>query len=96
MSRHTTALSRVLVTLSTVVVALVLLLPAAGRADGEGGATTVHSVVLGDTLWEIAADATPMGGDVRSTIAKIRGLNGLTTSLIVPGQELVVPAASGA
>lgn len=93
MARRQTALSRVLVTLSTIVVALVLLLPAASRATDDGDALPVHTVRAGETLWEIAESATAPGDDVRHTVYRIRRLNDLETSLIVPGMELRVPEA---
>ena len=95
MPRHQTALLRVLVTLSTIVVGLVLLLPSAGNAVSDVAVTEVHIVQPGDTLWEIAAETTPVGDDVRHTVAVIKELNGLTSALILPGSRLVVPVASG-
>ena len=93
MPRHETALSRVLVTLSTIVVGLVLLLPATGNAGVDADTlTTSYSVRAGDTLWEIAESVTPEGDDVRATLHEVRRLNGLTSSIIVPGQALVVPS----
>ncbi len=94
MSRRKTALSRALVTLCTIVVGLVLLLPATGRAGDNldsGAAYTVHTVRQGDTIWEIAQSVTSEGEDVRDTVASIRELNGLVTRIIVPGQKLDVP-----
>lgn len=90
MPRHMTALSRVLVTLSTIVVGLVLLLPSTGNAVDEQPTTATHVVQPGDTLWEIAAGVTS-AGDVREVVARIKEANGLRSSVIVPGQELLVP-----
>jgi LysM repeat protein len=80
-----------LVTLSTIVVGLVLLLPSAGRAVDGIETAEIRVVQPGDTLWEIAAAATPAGEDVRDTLGQIKGFNDLTSSLIQPGQELLVP-----
>ena len=91
MLRQTTASSRVLVIISTIVVALVLLLPSTGGASQEA-ATDDYVVRSGDTLWEIAAERTVAGEDVRSTISVIRSLNDLESSLIKPGETLVVPS----
>jgi hypothetical protein len=47
----------------------------------------------GDTLWDIATAHTAPGDDVRDTLLDIRRANGLTTSVISPGQVLVIPTA---
>ncbi len=86
-----TARKKVLVTLSAIVVALVVLLPAAGNADVDIDHWDRYVVQAGDTLWDIAMDATPLGGDVRHTLAVIRDANVLETSEIHPGQELQIP-----
>lgn len=49
-------------------------------------------VVPGDTLWGIASDVAAPGEDVRDVIVEIRALNGLATSAVDAGQELLVPA----
>ncbi len=90
MLRQKTAPSRVLVIISTIVVALVLLLPSTGHADGFD-VTATHQVRAGDSLWTIAASVTEPGADVRTTIEAIRELNDLAGSVIVPGQQLEVP-----
>ncbi len=91
MPRHMTALSRVLVTLSTMVVGLVLLLPSTGNAVDELPSSGLHIVQPGDTLWDIAAGVTSAGDDVREVVARIKEANGLESSVIVPGQGLLVP-----
>ena len=95
MRRQTTALARVSVTLSTIVVGLVLLLPATGSADVDVESWDVHVVRAGDTLWESAESVTPRGADVRRTVAEIKQANGLVSSLIHPGTELRIPPDSG-
>ncbi len=92
MLRQTTAQTRVLVIISTIVVILALLLLSTGSANGAEPAE-VYTVESGDTLWDIAEARTPDGADVRITIVEIKQLNDLESSLIVPGQILVVPAA---
>jgi len=96
MLRQTTASSRVLVIISTIVVALVLLLPSAFGAT-PGASTEDYVVRSGDTLWDIAEERTTEGHDVRGTITSIRRLNDLESSMIQPGEILVVPplATSG-
>lgn len=94
MSRTTTAPSRVLVIISTMVVALVLLLASAVGATGDApdaAPSVLHQVHRGDTLWEIAAEHTPEGDDVRATVDAIKRHNDLSGSLITPGQQLEIP-----
>ncbi|MDJ0953526.1 MAG: LysM peptidoglycan-binding domain-containing protein [Acidimicrobiia bacterium] len=90
MPRYLTAPSRFLVIISTFVVALVLLLASSVMAAGPESETVDYRVRSGDTLWTIAEE-TSSGGDIRDIIAEIRDLNDLESSLIVPGQTLVVP-----
>lgn len=49
-------------------------------------------VLPGDTLWGIASGVAAPGEDVRDVIVEIRTLNGLSTSAVNVGQELLVPA----
>ncbi len=93
---------RVVVLLATVVLALLLLLARSleARADDATGAaggatesaTVEHRVRSGDTLWAIASEHVAPGDDVRVLIEDIRTVNGLTSSVIRPGQVLVIPA----
>lgn len=91
MPRYLTAPSRVLVIISTFVVALVLLLASSVMAAGPEPETVDYRVRSGDTLWTIAAEVAP-DDDTRGVISQIRHLNDLESSLIMPGQTLVVPA----
>ena len=60
---------------------------------GVGGQELRQVVVTpGDTLWGIASSTGVAGEDVRDVIAEIRELNGLETSAVMVGQELVVPS----
>lgn len=60
-----------------------------------GSEPTVKTVVVqpGQSLWDIAQQAAP-GADPRETIFKIKQMNGLSGSDLIPGQGLVVPAGN--
>ena len=61
---------------------------------GDGAAAPQTEVVIvqpGETLWSIAGEAVP-GADRRDVIIDIQQLNGLSSSQVVAGQTLVVPA----
>ena len=91
MPRYLTAPSRFLVIISTFVVALVLLLASSVMAAGPESETVDYQVRSGDSLWTIAEEVAP-DDDARGVISEIRDLNDLDSSLIVPGQTLLVPA----
>ncbi len=94
---------RVVVLLTSVALALALLLTGAvvarandGSVTGSASDLTViahiqHVVVVGDTLWDIAAAYTAPTDDVRDTIFDIKAANNLESSVIVTGQTLVIP-----
>lgn len=52
--------------------------------------TSVVHVQVGETLWDVAARNAP-GSDPDAVVARIRELNSLPDSDVVPGQSLVVP-----
>ena len=99
MTISTSTRTRVVVLLTSVGLVLALLFaisvsaaadPAAGAALGDEPA--IHLVRSGDTLWDIALTHLKRG-DVRDLVEQIKQVNGLPSSLIVPGQVLVIPAA---
>lgn len=47
-------------------------------------------VTAGDTLWSIARDS-GLDGSIQEAVFKIKARNGLTDSVIEPGQQLIVP-----
>lgn len=63
-----------------------------GSTAAYEGPTTTVSVGAGQTLWQIAAASASGGQDVRTVVAQIQGLNGLSTASLAVGQQLVVPA----
>jgi len=91
MPRYMTAPSRALVIISTIIVALVLLLASSVMAAGPEPDTVTYRVRSGDTLWTIAGDL-EIGGDIRGVVSDIREINDLDSSLIMPGQWLELPA----
>ena len=52
---------------------------------------TVHTVASGESLWQIASAATPVGDDVRDVMDDVMELNDLAGSQLSVGQQLVVP-----
>ena len=91
MPRYLTAPSRFLVIISTFVVALALLLASAVMAAGPEPETVDYRVRSGDSLWTIAEVVASEGNDIRGVVTQIRHLNDLDSSLISPGQTLLVP-----
>jgi nucleoid-associated protein YgaU len=73
----------VLVGLLTVAVAL-----GARTSNGAGHGET-YVVRAGDSLWRIAA--VHYGGDVRAAVWRLQERNGMTGTLVRPGQRLVLP-----
>jgi LysM repeat protein len=55
----------------------------------EPVATQSYEVQSGDTLWSIADAYTE--GDPRDLVAQIRQLNDLSTTMLQPGQTLLLP-----
>lgn len=53
-------------------------------------ATAVVTVKQGDSLWSIARRVAP-DEDPRGVVMRIRDLNGLSVTGLMPGQRLVVP-----
>jgi LysM repeat protein len=46
----------------------------------------------GDNLWNYASTITPAGQDVSQTVNELLDLNNLDSTVLVPGQRLLVPA----
>jgi nucleoid-associated protein YgaU len=90
--------TRVVVLLTSISLALVLLLAGAKAASASDTpvlqavtASVEHTVVVGDTLWDIATVYTDPGDDVRDTIYDIKAANGMPDSIVRTGQVLVIP-----
>jgi LysM repeat protein len=87
--------ARIVALLIPVVLVFVLLLArgvgAASPPGIDSAPVVAHRVAAGDTLWDIAAAHTDPGEDVRKTVFRIREINDLDGSIILPGQELAIP-----
>ena len=75
--------------LVAIVCALALLLLVLPGASSGAHGQREHVVQPGETLWAIAS--AEYGGDAQSHIEAIADASGLESSLIVPGQKLVLP-----
>ena len=76
--------------LTVVLVALVAWAVVARSSEGAGPERS-YVVRPGDTLWTIAAAR--YAGDPRPGVWEIRTRNGLSGSVIRPGQRLVLPSS---
>lgn len=61
--------------------------------DGIEWQERTYRVQSGDSLWKISANYCPDGVDRREWVDEIRALNGMTDSIIHPGQTLTVLVA---
>lgn len=83
-------LSKIILTL---IIVSVIVIPIKGYA-AKGSSTVKYTKVIvypGDTLWSIAASHNESKSDIRKIIHKIRKANNLSSAVIMPGQELVIP-----
>jgi len=104
-SQHTTAASHTRLTkrgrvlLLAALVAVLFGAFSLGRSVSEAAApsapTPQHVVTVqqGDSLWSLAKRVAP-DHDPRDVVAQIRDLNDLSSSQLLPGQHLVLPAAA--
>jgi LysM domain len=64
-------------------------------AAGVDAAVVQHTVVSGDTLWDLASAIDP-GGDPRPIVDRIQQLNGLSGSELTVGMRLRLPVQTPA
>lgn len=86
---------RAVVTTLAVVAATFLTFASQQAFAGQGGGAVhvdTRTVVAGETLWEIAREYSRPGQDIRDVVDELAELNGLRTSALRAGQELLVPA----
>ena len=82
-----------LVALPIVIGAMVFALNGGGAAaTGEQTHVTFHYVTVqsGDSLWSVASRIAP-NADPRDVIADLVNLNGLSSAVVTPGQQLAIP-----
>lgn len=60
-------------------------------ASGEIREPKTVVVVPGDTLWTLAGQYAPRGMDRRDYLDEVFKANGLVSSIVYPGQEIVLP-----
>jgi nucleoid-associated protein YgaU len=87
----TNALLRAAVLLTMIVAAFFLVFSSGVEADSAPHSTVLHVVKPGDTLWNLAAQSTPAGDDVRATVDLIRNINDLPSSTVLVGEEIELP-----
>lgn len=89
---HSTLLMVLLSILLVVASILVLNWSFQPTMDGIEWQEEVHHVRAGDTLWAISSNYCPDSVNRNEWIKEIRTLNGMTDSIIHPGQALIVLA----
>jgi nucleoid-associated protein YgaU len=92
MQKATLQLSVRLAMLIASVCTVFLLIGGSAGAEAPLAPPVEYVVEAGDTLWDIAAQHSAPGADVRRLVSDIKQLNE-ASSTIVPGQVLLIPAA---
>ncbi len=59
------------------------------RGSGASSQSSVYVVKPADTLWSIAVSH--YGGDPRAAVWRVQQRNGLSGTLVTPGQRLTLP-----
>jgi hypothetical protein len=66
---------------------------AGGHPDSARDRVVRYTVRPGDTLWTIARQVAEPGADLRPLVHGLVQSNGLTGSVILPGESILVPQA---
>ena len=82
--------SRLLVRIALLAIGALLLWALFAGETGAGGPERNYRVKPGDTLWSIAERS--FAGDPREGVWELRERNELESTVIVPGQVLVLPS----
>ncbi len=72
-------------------VALIVAPQAFAQESGAPAASDTHVVAQGETLWSIAQSITPSDRNVRDTVATLKTMNVMDSSMIHGGDQLIVP-----
>lgn len=72
-------------------VALVVAPQAFAQESGAPAASDTYVVAQGETLWSIAQAITPTDRNVRDTVATLKSMNVMDSSMIRSGDQLIVP-----
>ena len=80
-------------TVAVLAVGTAVLTGGRAMADGPAPAVSVDSYTVGsgESLWSIASGFTEPGGDVRDTVDRLAGLNGMSGGSLEAGQQILVP-----
>jgi hypothetical protein len=66
---------------------------AAADTPGEAVQVTARTVTAGETLWQVASTITEPGEDVRAAVDLLMDLNGLASTGLQVGQQLLIPVS---
>ena len=89
-TRRGRAVLTALIALPVLIVSLLMATPGA-QAGGETGEVEVYTVLAGESMWDIAEYLAPEQ-DPRMVIDQLMSTNGLGSTSIQPGQQLILPA----
>lgn len=89
-TKRVIGLLKLLVLSIAVVIAYIMVSPSIAQSSTPVQ-VEMHHVMPGDTLWSYAEQITPQGEDVSLAVQRLKHINHLDTSVLYPGQEILVP-----